>query len=275
GIVTAPDGGGTITFTNGALVPSSSCSFSVSVTGTTVGVKNNTTGAVTSTEGGTGGTAGASLTVDTPPTASLSASNVTTAGGTIYTFTVTYSDNVAINVASLDSNDVRVTGPGGFNQLATFVSVDNASNGTPRTATYIITPPGGSWDVADNGAYTVVMEANQVFDTTGNPVAAGPLGTVQVTICGGITCPANITVSNNPNQCGAVVNYPAPTTNGACVLITCSPASGSFFPKGTTTVTCTSSAGPSCPFTVTVNDTQPPSITCPADIAVGTAGSSA
>ena len=82
-----------------------------------------------------------------------------------------------------------------------------------------------------------------------------------------ITCPANITQANDPNQCGAVVTYPAPTTTGSCGTITCSPASGSFFPVGTTTVTCTSSAGPSCSFTVRVNDTQVPTITCPASIA--------
>jgi len=56
-----------------------------------------------------------------------------------------------------------------------------------------------------------------------------------------ITCPANITTSNDPNQCGAVVNYPAPTTTGTCGTVTCSPASGSFFPVGTTTVNCRSS----------------------------------
>jgi hypothetical protein len=81
-----------------------------------------------------------------------------------------------------------------------------------------------------------------------------------------ITCPANITISNDPNQCGAVVTYPAPTTTGACGVVVCSPASGSFFPVGTTTQTCTTTAGPSCSFTITVVDTQPPSITCPANI---------
>jgi len=86
--------------------------------------------------------------------------------------------------------------------------------------------------------------------------------------CTGITCPANITLPNDPNQCGAVVTYPTPTPNGICGTITCAPASGSFFPVGTTTVTCTSSAGPSCSFTVTINDTQPPTITCPANITV-------
>ncbi len=100
--------------------------------------------------------------------------------------------------------------------------------------------------------------------------AVGALLPVQGTTCT-VTCPANITQSNDPNQCGAVVNYPAPTTNGdvSCGTVTCSPASGSFFPVGTTTVSCDASgttANPDCTFTVTVNDTQPPSITCPANV---------
>ncbi len=88
--------------------------------------------------------------------------------------------------------------------------------------------------------------------------------------CGGctLTCPANITQPNSPNQCGTIVSYSAPTTSGSCGTIVCSPASGSFYPVGTTTVTCTPAAGPSCSFTITVNDTQPPSITCPVNVAV-------
>lgn len=81
-----------------------------------------------------------------------------------------------------------------------------------------------------------------------------------------ITCPANFSRTNDPNQCGAVITYPPPTTNGTCGSVNCSPASGSFFPVGSTLVTCTSAAGPSCQFTVTVTDTQPPTITCPANI---------
>lgn len=86
-----------------------------------------------------------------------------------------------------------------------------------------------------------------------------------------ITCPPNITVSNDLNQCGAVVTYPAPTASAGCGTVTCSPPSGSFFPVGTTTVTCSTTAGPGCTFTVTVNDTQPPSITCPPNITARTA----
>jgi hypothetical protein len=84
-----------------------------------------------------------------------------------------------------------------------------------------------------------------------------------------ITCPANKTQSNDPNQCGAVVTYNAPTTTGGCGTVVCSPASGSFFPVGTTTITCKSNnfAGPeTCTFTITVQDTQPPVITCPSNI---------
>ena len=45
----------------------------------------------------------------------------------------------------------------------------------------------------------------------------------------------------DPNQSGAVVTYPAPTTTGgtAPVAVSCSHASGAFYPIGVTTVTCT------------------------------------
>jgi subtilisin-like proprotein convertase family protein len=117
-----------------------------------------------------------------------------------------------------------------------------------------------------NGTWTLSVSDDATGDT--GTLNSWSLNIV-TSLCGAactITCPANITVSNDPNQCGAVVNYPAPTPNGTCGTINCSPASGSFFPVGTTTVTCTSSAGPTCTFTVTVNDTQPPTITCPANV---------
>ena len=81
-----------------------------------------------------------------------------------------------------------------------------------------------------------------------------------------ISCPANISVANDPNQCGAVVNYPAPNAV-SCGIVTCSPGSGSFFPVGTTTVKCTTQQAPACSFNVTVNDIQTPTITCPGNIA--------
>jgi Subtilase family/HYR domain len=76
-----------------------------------------------------------------------------------------------------------------------------------------------------------------------------------------LTCPADITQGNDPDQCGAVVTYSPPSTSGFCGTVTCTPASGSFFPVGTTSVGCTSTTEASCSFNVTVNDTEPPNIT--------------
>ncbi len=83
-----------------------------------------------------------------------------------------------------------------------------------------------------------------------------------------ITCPPNVVVSNDANQCGAVVTYALPTSSGTCGVVTATPASGSFFPVGLTTVTATSSVGGGrCTFTVRVNDTQLPVLgACPANI---------
>jgi hypothetical protein len=88
-----------------------------------------------------------------------------------------------------------------------------------------------------------------------------------------ITCPSNITVNNAPGQCGANVSFTVTATdNCQGVTVISTPASGSFFPVGTTTVTsrATDASGntSTCSFTVTVNDTQPPTITCPANITV-------
>jgi polygalacturonase len=124
----------------------------------------------------------------TPPTASLTNSDVLTGGGTVYQFSVNYSDNTAMNVATLDGSDIHVTGPNGFSQMAALVSIDNSSNGTPRTATYQINPPGGIWDDSDNGTYTIALQANQVSDTKGNFIPASTLGTFLVNL---VTNPGN------------------------------------------------------------------------------------
>jgi len=89
-----------------------------------------------------------------------------------------------------------------------------------------------------------------------------------------LTCPSNIVVNNDFNQCGAIVSYVANDTNNCdATTIIYNPPSGSFFAIGTTEVTATatsasSSESSSCTFTVTVNDTQPPVISCPANIVV-------
>ncbi len=63
GTVTAAPGSSSITLTGGTLAPNSGCTFSVTITGHMVGSWTNVTGNVTSIEGGSGGTASSSLTV--------------------------------------------------------------------------------------------------------------------------------------------------------------------------------------------------------------------
>jgi hypothetical protein len=116
----------------------------------------------------------------TIPTASASAPALTAPGGTTYDFTVTYTDDLSVDVASLNTGDVLVTGPNAFSQTAAFVSVTPTGNGTPRTATYRITAPGGTWDGLDNGTYTLTQQATQVRDVAGNYRLSGSLGTFTV-----------------------------------------------------------------------------------------------
>ena len=89
-----------------------------------------------------------------------------------------------------------------------------------------------------------------------------------------ITCPTNIVTSTDPGACSAVRNFtPTVTDIDKDVDITCTPASGTAFPKGTTTVQCKATdpfgATDSCSFTITVNDTENPVISCPANIVTG------
>ncbi len=86
--------------------------------------------------------------------------------------------------------------------------------------------------------------------------------------------PANRVVeANGPS--GSLVSYPAPTATDAVEgpkPVSCSPTSGSTFPLGGTTVTCTASDShgntSSASFAVTVVDTTKPSLIVPRDRAV-------
>jgi len=145
-----------------------------------------------------------------------------------------------------------------------------AAGTAPFAGTYI---PDGNLSVlngkATNGTWNL-----RISDQAGGDVGTVGCFSLEITaaVCCNVpctvTCPANITVGNSTGLCGATVTFPPPVVIGGCGIVTVSPASGSFFPIGTTTVNVTTTAGPSCSFTITVNDTQAPTITCPANITV-------
>jgi uncharacterized repeat protein (TIGR01451 family) len=89
-----------------------------------------------------------------------------------------------------------------------------------------------------------------------------------------INCPANLVVSNDLGQCGAVVGFTVTAVDDqdGPVPVASAPTNGSYFPLGTTvvtnTATDTSANIASCTFTVTVVDAEAPVLTCPADVVV-------
>lgn len=80
-----------------------------------------------------------------------------------------------------------------------------------------------------------------------------------------ISCPADITVNNDPGECAAAVAFSATATDDQDdVTVSCLPPSGTSFGEGTSAVVCTAEdpyAGTdTCLFTVTVNDAEGPTI---------------
>ena len=90
-----------------------------------------------------------------------------------------------------------------------------------------------------------------------------------------LLCPDDVFAVENPAGSGhATVSFATPTPNGCpSVTVTCSPASGSVFPVGTTAVNCTAKDGSNvtvanCNLSVTVSNAAPCTLTCPATVAV-------
>ena len=129
--------------------------------------------------------------------------------------------------------------------------------------------------LASGSVFPVGTTVNTFYasNTFGNDTCSFTV-TVNDTELPTITCPNNIVMSNDSGVCGAIVNYNTPVGADNCTGVTTTMtgglASGSTFPVGVTTVTYVatdaSNNQDSCSFTVTVNDTELPTITCPANI---------
>lgn len=114
-------------------------------------------------------------------TALVQASDLYNLGDATYSFTVAYSSPIPIDVSTIDGNDIRITRPNGFSQLATVTSLPNDSENTHYLAvTYSIVAPGGTWDSADLGSYTLTVQADQIKDTLGNVMSGDAFGTFNV-----------------------------------------------------------------------------------------------
>lgn len=141
---------------------------------------------------------------------------------------------------------------------------DITSLGRDETAVFLATYLVGS---VSNG--TLIDNTASATSSTDDPTLDNNTATAEVTVMNApcqLTTPDNITVSADTGQAGAVVTYTTPTGTGDCgtpgtgeggetiPVISCNPASGSFFPVGTTPVICFAQTGAAVSFNVTVDN---------------------
>jgi uncharacterized repeat protein (TIGR01451 family) len=135
----------------------------------------------------------------------------------------------------------------------------------------------GIYDTGSNGQGSYSASASVSNDTPdpdlSNNTSSADFAIVNNTTSTGcdLTCPTNITADADTiegGQPGTHVTYPGTVADGTCGSVTANPASGSFFPVGTTVVTVTSETGNGvCQFAVIV--TQPTgnvTISCPQNL---------
>jgi len=215
--------------------------------------------------------------------ATFSNNSAGSSSGAVETIGDNTSATLTIRNSIMANNGANECGATGANTGSTTMSgTDNLimSNGSCQAPTVTTDPNLGTLQInaPGNTPTMAITSSSSAFNKGGfGALANDQRGVIRPQLGGTdqgafeldctITCPANVTQNNTPGACNATVTYPAPTTGSGCGTTTCVPASGSTFPVGTTTVTCTTSAGPSCAFTVKVNDTQQPTINCPAGIA--------
>ncbi len=174
-----------------------------------------------------------------PPTALLNVMNITNGGSVSHLFTVTYADSNAVRVSTITSSNLVVTGPNGYTNIATLVSVDNSTDGTPRIAFYSLPAPGGSWDYTDNGNYVVTLRGGQVSDIYNNFIGGTNLGSFAVSIPAPV--PANFSFSatvNNTNW-GSVNPASGTYAKGSAIQVTATPSSYYRFDRWTGDITAT------------------------------------
>jgi uncharacterized repeat protein (TIGR01451 family) len=141
-----------VSLTGAALAAGASCTFSVTITGSTPGIKNNVSGNVTSNEAGAGNQASATLEVISPPviTKSFVPNKFLPGGTTTVSFSIANPNNFAAltGVAFIDAlpAGLVVAAPNGLTSTCGGVATATAGSGS-------INLTGGS--IASSGSCTV------------------------------------------------------------------------------------------------------------------------
>lgn len=123
-----------------------------------------------------------------PPVALLAANDITNLQYGAQFFQITFSDDTAVLGANISTNCVRVTGPNGFDQIATLYPYSivppygllSTNNAFKVAANFYVTNASLPWNGTNNGVYSVSIEPNTVSDTNGNFMPAASIGTFTV-----------------------------------------------------------------------------------------------
>ncbi len=123
-----------------------------------------------------------------PPVARLAANNITNVQFGAQFLTIQFWDDTAVLGSSISTNCIRVTGPNGFDQIASrhFYSIVppygllSTNDAIAISANFYVQPDRGLWNGTNNGTYSVFLEPNTVRDTQGNFMPAAWIGTFTV-----------------------------------------------------------------------------------------------
>jgi uncharacterized repeat protein (TIGR01451 family) len=287
GTVPAPANNSTVLSLTGGTIPANgSCSVSYNrVKSATAGAYLNNTGPVTTTNGGTGASASATLSVG-QPTISKAFAASTIIQGTNTTLTFTLDNPTAGNFTGAAFTDTYPTGPAGFTNAAT-PGVVNGCGGTVTAAPnggsisltggtipaagctitvtvtgtaggiYTNTVPVGGLTVTGPAALSNGIAANAVLTVMGSPAVTKVFSPNLI----GLGASSNMTITlTNPNTAAAITgaafsdSYPANLVNNGGLVNNCggSVTAGAGNPGTLTLSGGTIPAGGSCTINILV-----------------------
>jgi arabinogalactan endo-1,4-beta-galactosidase len=211
GTITATAGSSSVTFTGATLTANSSCNFAVNVAGIATGTQNNITTAVTSTEGGNGKTATASINVLGASQQPPAPTDITPINGEVYYVlnqrsglqadlnnnSMTAGDHILQekrNFSNLSQRWVFTKFSGGswrISNLSNHFCLDSASN---AGVTYVVQNPCSAiatqqWNLgaASNGYYTISNNGTGLFIDVSQASLSGGATLVQTSLGGNAT----------------------------------------------------------------------------------------
>ena len=226
GIITGTSGSGSLALTGGSIPVGGSCVIKINATSSTAGTYNNSTGAVTSTNSGTGPAASASLTttLQTAPTVSkaFSPASMPTGGSSTLTINLTNPSSNALAISGVNFIDSYPTN-GGSGTLVNSSTGAFTSGSISAGCTGTVTGTSGSGSLALSGgtipANTTCSIAVNVTSTsagtynnsTGSVTSANAVTSTGASASLGVLAQPTVTDSFNPS--------PVPITTASTLTI--------------------------------------------------------